>query len=76
MTDQLLQKYAEIFSYVENYIKNEAEMDLENYLKEIPDETIYAQGHTLQEIVWLQKWKDNYDFSVVHRKMRSVIRFV
>ena len=73
VTDQLLQKYAEIFSYVENYIKNEAEMDLENYLKEIPDETIYAQGHTLQEIVWLQKWKDNYDFSVVHRKMRSVI---
>lgn len=61
VTDQLLQKYAEIFSYVENYIK------------EIPDETIYAQGHTLQEIVWLQKWKDNYDFSVVHRKMRSVI---
>lgn len=73
VTDQLLQKYAEIFSYVENYIKNEAEMELENYLKEIPDETIYAQGHTLQEIVWLQKWKDNYDFSVVHRKMRSVI---
>lgn len=73
VTDQLLQKYAEIFSYVENYIKNEAEMDLENYLKEIPDETIYAQGHTLQEIVWLQKWKDNYDFSVVHGKMRSVI---
>lgn len=73
VTDQLLQKYAEIFSYVENYIKNEAEIDLENYLKEIPDEAIYAQGHTLQEIVWLQKWKDNYDFSVVHRKMRSVI---
>lgn len=73
VTDQLLQKYAEIFSYVENYIKNEAEIDLENYLKEIPDEAIYAQGHTLQEIVWLQKWKDNYDFSVVYRKMRSVI---
>ena len=73
VADQLLQKYAEIFSYVENYIKNEAEIDLENYLKEIPDEAIYAQGHTLQEIVWLQKWKDNYDFSVVHRKMRSVI---
>lgn len=73
VADQLLQKYAKIFSYVENYIKNEAEMDLENYLKEIPDEAIYAQGHTLQEIVWLQKWKDNYEFSVVCRKMRSVI---
>ena len=73
VADQLLQKYEKIFSYVENYIKNEAEMDLENYLKEIPDEAIYAQGHTLQEIVWLQKWKDNYEFSVVCRKMRSVI---
>lgn len=73
VADQLLQKYVKIFSYVESYIKNEAEMDLEDYLKEIPDEAIHAQGHALQEIVWLQKWKDNYNFSVVCRKMRSVI---
>lgn len=73
VSDLFVERYKEIFSYVEFYIKNDAEADLERYISEISNEAVYAHGHTQQELVWLQKWKDNYDFEVIYRKMRSII---
>lgn len=72
-SESFLERYRDVFDYVNQYFPKNARDDLEQYLNEIPSEAVYAYGHTQQELIWIERFSDSYDLKRVYARFRAVI---
>lgn len=69
---EFYERYRKLFDYAAAYITGEAQEDMQCYLEDLHEDAIYAYGNTLTEIIWMGKYKGDYNFCKICESIQSI----